>query len=243
MALTLSPPYDEALALALDFIRDTYDPVGVVVSGTIIRGNPQKSSDLDFVVIHDEPWRQRAQRFFAGVPAEIFVNPEFEVHRAFRREASTGRPVMSHMIATGEVVLDRTGAIARLRSQAEISLAAGPQPSHETLTQLAYSMATAFEDAVDIAAIDPERAMTQVSEALVAAAGLSFLQGQQWLPRSKELFSEFELLHPALGSSLRAAIQASSVSQAIMLAQPVIERIAGASGFFEWETDPQPLEE
>jgi hypothetical protein len=240
--LHLAPPYNAALSLALSFIGRAYEPVGILVSGTIVRGNPQKNSDLDLVVIHDFPWRQRTQRFFNGVPAEIFVNPAFQISRTFHQEAAAGRPVMAHMIAGGHMLKDHNGIMARLRSDAIHSLGAGPHVSAERMTQLAYFVTTSFEDAIDIACVDADRSRVLVADALVESIKLSFLKAGRWIPRSKTLFSELDSLHPGLGAATRRAIGAATIAEMIALAEPVIREITGASGFFEWETEPQPLD-
>jgi predicted nucleotidyltransferase len=59
MPFPLSEPYATAVATAIAFLHERYQPLGIVVSGTIIRGAPHSTSDLDFVVIHDATWRQR----------------------------------------------------------------------------------------------------------------------------------------------------------------------------------------
>ena len=243
MASLLPPPYDAALELALQFIRATYEPIGILVSGTIVRGDPQPNSDLDLVVIHDKPWRQRTQRFFNGVPAEIFVNPPFQIDRRFDQEAAAGRPVMAHMIESGHVLYDPFGVLARHRSEARRCLEAGPQVSAEKLMQQAYLIATAFEDAVDIAGVDADRSRVLVLSVLDDAAKLAFLKAGRWIPRSKVLFSELDSLHPELAAATRRAIGAGTIAQTIASAEPAIRAVTGAIGFFEWETEPQHLEE
>lgn len=240
--ITLGHPYDDALGAALRYIRERYEPRGILVTGTIVRGVPHPASDLDIVVVNPHPWRQRTQRVFETVPAEIFVNPRFELEREFRRNADEGRPVMLHMIATGIILDDPDGSLADLQRVAREMLAAGPTCSRQHLTILAYGIATGFEDAVDIAAIDPDRAAALVSEALVSTARLLFLRQGRWRPREKDLFRELDALDPELGDAVRAALRAPSIEERIALATPVIERAAGATGFFEWETAPQPLE-
>src|SRR5680860_986680 len=86
MPLSLAEPNATALEMAIAFIHERYAPRGIIVSGTIVRGTPHASSDLDFMVIHDATWRRRSQRFFNGVPAEMFVNPEFQMRRTIERE-------------------------------------------------------------------------------------------------------------------------------------------------------------
>ena len=242
MKSLVPPPYDVALDLALRFIHARYDPVGILVSGTIVRGDPQRNSDLDVVVIHDEPWRQRTQRFFNGVPAEIFVNPSFQIDRTFDQEAAAGRPVMAHMIASGQILLDSLDVLAGHRTKAIRCLEAGPQVPAERMRQQAYMVATGFEDAVDIAGIDADRSRVLVLGALDGAARLAFLKAGRWIPRSKVLFSELDVLDPDLAAATRHAIEAGTIEQTIASAATVIQAVAGAAGFFEWETEPQPLE-
>ncbi|MEJ7902176.1 MAG: hypothetical protein WKF63_10035, partial [Thermomicrobiales bacterium] len=55
----LAEPYAAALNDAVAYIHERYQPRGIIVSGTIICGTPQVSSDLDFMVIHEPAWRQR----------------------------------------------------------------------------------------------------------------------------------------------------------------------------------------
>lgn len=239
--ITLGQPYDQALQAALRYIHDRYEPRGILVTGTIVRGTPHPSSDLDIVVVHPHPWRQRTQRVFETVPAEIFVNPRFELEREFQRNADAGRPVMLHMITTGIILEDPDHDLADLQRIARNMLDAGPTCSEEFLTILAYGIVTIFEDAVDITKDDSDRASALVTEALVSAVRLLFLQQGRWRPREKTLFQELDTIDPDLGTQVRRALRQTSIQEQIQLATPIIQRVAGATGFFAWETAPQDL--
>ena len=67
----LSEPYARSLEEAVAWIRMEYSPLGIVASGSIIRGNPDPHSDFDIHVV-TEGVRQRVQKFFNGIPCEIF---------------------------------------------------------------------------------------------------------------------------------------------------------------------------
>jgi len=237
----LAEPYAAALDDAVAYIHERYQPRGIIVSGTIIRGTPQVSSDLDFMVIHEPAWRQRSQRFFNGVPAEMFVNPEFQMRRVIAAEPAGGRPVMSHLIGTGEIVHDTDGVMASLQKLAREILAGGPRVPTEDLIQMRYRIASGFEDAQDIRNIHPDRAQAIVSEALTEAVKLQFLQQGRWLPRYKVLLSDLDDLDPELGHAVRLALRCPNLDERLALATPVIQRVVGASGFFEWESEPQHL--
>jgi hypothetical protein len=204
---TLPAPFDGALREAVAYLHERFDPIGIVVSGTIVRGTGQATSDLDIVVVHGEPWRQRVQRFFNGVPCEMFVNPPFQIPRQMAKDAGAGRPVMAHMLATGVIVEDPTGIVATLVDAARANLAAGPQVPAETLQIRQYGIATQFEDATDLRDIEPDRARSLVIDALVEAVKWHFVKLGKWLPRSKALLDDLDALDSALGADVRAALR------------------------------------
>ncbi len=241
MLTTLPGSYATALDEACEYIRERYHPIGIVVSGTIVRGQPHAASDLDLVVVHGPAWRQRTQRFFNGVPAEMFVNPAFQIRRQMTADSLAGRPVMAHMLATGVILDDDTGIMSTLRGEAEASLAAGPTVPSEALTQFRYRIATAFEDATDIRDFDADRAYAIVTEALTDAVKLHFLQQSRWLPRSKALLADLDVLDSELGGDVRSALRSLQLAERLDLARPIIHRVVGAAGFFAWESEPQDL--
>lgn len=98
------PPFDQAIAELEAHVRATWQPLGIVIAGSIVRGEAGPTSDLDLYVVHDQPWRLRAQRRFAGVPAELFVSPPAQIRRYFASEHADGQPSTAHMFATGELL-------------------------------------------------------------------------------------------------------------------------------------------
>src|SRR3954451_4968125 len=102
---TLSAPYDQALRAAVSYVLERYAPLGIIASGSILRGNPGPSSDLDIYVIQAGNQRQRVQKRFAGVPTEIFVNNAAAVRHYFAEERQAGTPQTAHIRVTGSVVL------------------------------------------------------------------------------------------------------------------------------------------
>lgn len=238
----LSEPYASALRAATSFIQTHYQPTGILVSGTIIRGNPHPASDLDIVVTHPHHWRQRVQRRFNTVPAEMFINPPFALERAMERDRTSGRPVMAHMLATGVILFDIDGEMVRLQRLARETLAVGPSCTPEQLTVHRYGIATLFEDATDIATSDPELAAAFVSDAMLSSMRLMFLRDGEWLPRHKLLLAGFEQRYPDWGDVVRAALRAQSIAERLDLSAPLIRHATGATGFFEWASTPQSLD-
>src|SRR3569623_1608254 len=84
-----------ALEQVLQRLPAVAAPVGIVVSGSSVRGNPGPNSDLDVVVLQANQGRRRIQRWFSQTPVEIFVNSEAWLTHSMEAECAEGRPVMA----------------------------------------------------------------------------------------------------------------------------------------------------
>lgn len=115
---TLAEPFATALRHAIDFVFQELEPVGVIATGTIVRGRPHRHSDLDAYVIHLAAHRRRIQRWFDAVPAEIFVNPPSAIRAYFAEEDRDGRRLTAHMLASGFVVFQANPVVGELRQEA-----------------------------------------------------------------------------------------------------------------------------
>lgn len=236
----LPDKFDRALREAVNFVLGHFAVFGIVVSGTIIRGNPDPSSDLDIYVIHQEPFRQRLQRFFNDVPAEIFVNPPSAIERYFVEEQASRRPLTAHMLATGFVILELDPVVSTLRTKAK-ELLSRPPSEPEDLTMPRYGIALLYEDAIDVAMRDRATAQMLVCRAVSEMLNFCFTRSGLFIPRHKDLLGELGVLDPETTKVARKFFEASSLELKLDLAGRIADRTIGARGFFEWETCPEML--
>ena len=212
-----------------------------MASGTIVRGAPDPASDLDLYVLHRGSFRQRLQKFFNGVPAEIFVNPPSAVERYFAEEQAEGRPLTAHMLATGAVILELDPVVSALRRKTIQLLAQPPDPTPERLTMARYMAATRHEDALDVVTRDPALARMLLSQAVDDILRFCFLQARMFLPRSKELLRAFTEIDPQTAAMVRRFFAAPDLEAQLELAGQIADRTIGVRGFFEWESAPEIL--
>ncbi len=234
--------YDIALRGAVSFVLASLRPVGIIASGTILRGNPDATSDIDLWVVHLEPMRQRLQKFFNGVPVEIFVNPPWTIQTYFAQDQSSARPISAHMMATGHVILAIDPIVDELRRKAEWLLTQPPDLNEEAITRAKYTAATHFEDGTDIAFRNPVGASMMLSQSLVEMMRFAFLQARRFIPRDKDLLEEFALLDNEAAAKVRAFFKTSDCQERVSLATEVADRILGTRGFFEWTSIPEMKE-
>lgn len=86
------PPFDRALVELEAYVRATWKPIGILVAGSIVRGEAGPTSDLDVFVVHEAPWRLREQRRRAGraVRQPAGADPAVLRERARRGQAELG---------------------------------------------------------------------------------------------------------------------------------------------------------
>lgn len=229
----LTEPYHTALQQAVRFIWDYVDPLAIIAAGSIIRGQPNPNSDFDLYVIHAPHRRQRVQRFFNGVPTEIFINPPHQVERYFEEERESGQPSTSHMLVTGFVVFERDSILEELRQRAQHELARPPAPSTMQLKMLRYNAMDMYENAVDIQHDDPENALMLLNEAVMVMLRYYFLKSGHYLPRHKEWLQS---LPPELEALARQFYRGE---QPFETAAKIADLTIETRGFYEWETDWQ----
>lgn len=239
----LGPRYDRALQSALAYLFDRFEPVAVVICGSIIRGTPDPASDLDIFAFHDAPWRQRVQRRFDGVPVELFVNhPDF-IAGYFAEERNRGTPSTAHMLATGHLALDRDGLMAGYIEESRQMLVDGPEVDDGRLVLQRYQTAMLFEDALDVVDRDADLASMMLHSAVESALRYRFWIAGQWQPRNKDLLAAMATLDPELEDLARGYFSAATTRQRLELARAILRRTTGETGAFDWESPEDHLRE
>ncbi|MBI1295759.1 hypothetical protein GC175_12470 [bacterium] len=233
---SLHEPYATAINEAAGYILERFAPVGIVACGSVLRGHGHASSDLDLYVIHLEPWRQRVQKFFHGVPAEIFVNPPETIRGYFVDEGKAGRPITAHMLSSGVVIWQTDPVLDVLRTEAKEYFQQQPNKSEDALVMARYMAATAVEDAFDIRHQDPANAMLILEQAMGLMIQHAFLSANQNLPRLKETVDNLANVDPALSVLARRFYTSTEPAARFDIAEAFARHVIDATGFFEWET-------
>lgn len=226
-------PFDRAVEELVTYVQATYAPLGVMLAGSIVRGDAGPSSDFDVFVVHDEPWRLREQRRFGGVPAELFVNPPAQVRRYFESEHADGRPCTAHMFATGELIEPAHPVMTELVCEAREWLSRPVEATGAALTQKRYAAVDTLDDARDIIDRDPAAAALLLGEAVRAIVAYAFWKRRMFQPRRKHMLTALAEVDPTAATLVRS--WCSSEGRAALGA---VERLAShvleVDTFFEW---------
>ena len=218
------------------YVRATYAPIGIVIAGSLVRSEGGPTSDLDVFVVHAEPWRLRDQRVFAGVPAELFVNPAAQVRRYFASEHERARPCTAHMFATGEPVEPVDAVIHELVAEAHAWLKRPVERSAAELERLRYGAIDVLDDARDVGD-RAERAML-LGEVVRSVVEYAFVSRAMFVPRRKELVARLGELDAHAGALVTRWAERGELGVVEELAKHVL----GVDGFFEWTSGRETIE-
>jgi len=234
------PPFDRAIAALEAYVRATYAPIGIVVTGSIVRGEGGPHSDLDVFVIHEQPWRLREQRRFEGVPAELFVNPVEQVRRYFANGHATGCPDTAHMFATGEPLEPVPAVIRELVAEAHDWLARPLEATAEQLDQLRYGGVDLLDDARDIVAHDPIAAGMLLGDAVRQIVAYAFWKQRRFQPRRKDTVTALAAIDPAAAELVRTWA-ATGGTDALAAVEALARHVLEVDTFFAWTSGRVPL--
>lgn len=235
----MEPHYRLALDQALAWITTHFEPLGIVASGSIIRGNPHATSDFDLYVVHEQAFRQRVQKRFNGVPCEIFVNNPAQVRAYFASELRQNRPVTAHLLATGQLVHgpDNPQILALVAEARHYATLANPL-TEEQATFRKYGIATLLEDAADTLATDEASSCYMLDQAIAQLVEFVFAAHQHPLPRIKDRLATLGELDATVGQGVRQYYQSAGAAQKVAVAKALVLHVTGHGEFFEWRSAP-----
>ena len=239
----LSAKHRSALDAATVFVTERYSPWAIVAAGTIVRGTPDRHSDLDLYVLHDASFRQRVQRFFLDVPVEIFVNTEASVKGYLAEEEKDGHLFTAHMLATGIVIIGASDPrLLELLTRAQQSLASTPSWTDSSILRSRYEAASMVEDAIDRREVDASAAMRFLMRGVDEAVSVWFKRRGLFIPRQKEILDNIQREEPEVARLLRIFWGDYPYAQRWDAGIAVSDQVLGTRGFFEWESDRESVD-
>ncbi|NTF46134.1 nucleotidyltransferase domain-containing protein [Rhizobium rhizogenes] len=117
-------------------------------SGSIIRGEGTKGSDIDLVVVFDQLETAWRETFIEGdFPFEAFVQDPETLSWFFESDIARGCPVIIHMVATGQILGPNPDKGQVWKEYAASVLRAGPaELAGEALNALRYQITDLLDD-------------------------------------------------------------------------------------------------
>lgn len=174
-----------------------------IASGSIIRGEGTKHSDVDLVVVFDKLTAAWRESFVEGhLPFEVFVHDPETLSWFFEDDMATGHPLIVHMVVTGQIFGNDLTLAAAWQAHAQRLLDQGPPPlSASKLDAMRYQITGMLDDLRDERDVGELRAIA--SQLYQPLADLMLLGRRRWSGKGKwiprlvrtvddDLFSAFD---------------------------------------------------
>lgn len=238
----LDEPYAAALRQAVAYIFDNYAPIGIVVGGSVLRGQGNAGSDLDIYVVHEEGWRQRVQKRCNGVPVEMFVNPPGQARRYFAKERQAGRPITAHLLTSGFVVYAAGSTLQELQDEAAQALEQRPDLSEQALQVQRYFVVDLLDNAADVLEQSPETALFLLEQVMPRLIAYAYLSANRPLPRMKEMLDRLDEVDGELKRQAIHYYTSASLAEKQAAALAFARQSLGVTTFFEWASEPETVD-
>jgi predicted nucleotidyltransferase len=192
--------FQQALDEALTDLSARPGAIGILFFGSALTGTDGPTSDLDLYVLLDDTGTQRIEMSrYAGCEAEVHLAPV----SFWRSKMDQGRVIAISAFATGQALLDRTGVLAQLQTEASEKLQAGPPAlTQGEIDRWRYRLTDLAGDLEDVAGQPADERLLGallVSQALEAYCALHRL----WGDKPKRLINYVERHDPELGRMAR----------------------------------------
>jgi len=101
------------------------DTIGILVCGSYVTGGITKHSDLDVHIILSNAvtYRERGNKIIDGLLIEYFANPPHQILQYFNEDFADKTLMSQVQFATGEILIDKTGDVAKLKERANSMIA------------------------------------------------------------------------------------------------------------------------
>jgi hypothetical protein len=112
--------WESALERFLAPWRERREVTGALVCGSYVTGEPSPRSDIDVHILltPSTKWRERGNDIVDGFLIEYFSNPPHRIREYFREDYSDNDHACATQFATGRIVFDQDGVIAKLKQEA-----------------------------------------------------------------------------------------------------------------------------
>ncbi len=230
--------YTKCINEALAWIQANHAPQAIFVCGSIMRGAGNANSDFDIYVIHHKDFRQRIQKYFNGVPCEIFLNSVKHTHNSFEIELENNRPCTAHMLATGLLYFDDksvdTQALVAM-AQKYVSLSLGL--TAQQITSAKYSIALTFEDATDVLDVDALTVQMLLHKVVAEVIPYLFALHKTPLPGLKHRIANLADIDAQAADLIGQFYAANTANKQYELTGLLLEHLDISKTFFEWTSD------
>jgi hypothetical protein len=220
------------------------DLLGVLATGSRVRGEGDASSDIDLHVLIAPLRRQRRNIVVAGVEVEMFINPPAQIRRYFADNNITGRGIDQHMWSTGRIVYDPQGSVAELMAEAQRQWDAGPPVVDASDWRVRYLPADALRDIGDVLERDPEQTLLMIGALLAELISMHYRLGRRWHVKPKRVLADLATWDVPAAELVRRACE-GTLNERYTTLQSLTEHVLAPVGGpmpLQWRTDWEDLQ-
>lgn len=202
----LEPSWSRVLQIACEQLHSELGDsmVGLLIGGSLGRGQADPTSDIDLFVPINDGWFQRRRPHIEGREIDIFIDGKRRLHDHM---APAGNAVIIRSYAGGTIIYDPERFVSDLKRRAQATLAGPRRPPSDGeefkhVQQLRDGLRTflrALDGPDDLAAY-------HLSRLVMNGLGTFCVFGHRWHNSEKQMFNDIAASDPYMGALISKLI-------------------------------------
>lgn len=232
------------LEVAFKLKKQRYpDAIVAFAAGSIFRGEGSPTSDIDFIVLYDDPFDdvKRDTYEFEGWTVEVFVHTIQAQDYFFEQDRKLGIPSMMNMIHEGIEIPNPCEFSQRQKAKAKYLLDLGPESLNDVQIQRARYFLTSLLDDLDGVAKQEER-YAILSKIYLELADFYLRANKQWSGMGKGVMRALNRYSPEIAREYLAAFglafQGKSNESLNICAEKILQPFGGKLTCYEEKAGP-----
>ena len=233
------------LEVAHKIKQDHYPDAAVAfAAGSVFRGEGNEFSDIDIVVLYDEPFEDvRRESFIVeGWPVEAFIHNVQAQNYFFDRDYQGGVPIMLNLVIEGIEIPGPCDLSRQQKAEASRLYNKGPAPlDDKDMRAKRYHISDVLDDLRG--SVKPEEHYAILSKFYINLADFHLRANGHWSGNGKGLARALRRYVPDMADpyfqAFQDAFQNSCFEKVIHLAENILEPHGGILFDYKQEADPE----
>lgn len=231
----IEPIFLNALRIALNFIFDELNPIGIFLGGSHFKGQVHKNSDLDIIIIENNPKFRRIFRIFEGIPTDFHIESPASFPKHLDAENISPYPKLAYICANSFTIYSQSPLIEELKILSNKFINEKFPCSQDELNRLKYISVNFYTDAVDTVMSDPTESAMFSNLAVIEMIKYHYRVNNDYIPKFKNMINDIELRNSLLGKLLKAFYNNSDSQKKIEIIRKIANNTIGNLDYFEFD--------
>jgi predicted nucleotidyltransferase len=244
MKIIKEPGYGLVLENATSRLRSDPEVRAIMLTGSFSRGEEEKNSDLDFLVITKRRFVERKAEYVNGIEVQYLAAPPKQFDNWLEYEKGTATSTIIGQLSEGVILYDPSGVAAEYQNRARRILEEGPRGLTPQQIRSKRRQLTDAADDVEDRLGSPSVALWLMNTEIGSAIESYLALNGHWAIKPKYLLTKLKNMDESLYNKCQDFLAENDVHRKYVIFRGIVEQVLKPFGGFlheGWENAPEEV--